>query len=1408
MVWAKKIHRCQRWVVFLCLCWLFLVTNAIGQVILTEIMYDPAGNDNWDEFIEIYNTSLTDSVDLTGWQISDSTSSDEIVAVGSGLILKPRQFGLVLDADYFTSSMLYDSLLSPATLILTIDGKTFGQRGLVKSRPLWVQLLDATGVIVSARKYTLDEAKGHSEEKISLDGDNSDANWKSSLTLHGTPGFANSVTPSALDLALIDMRTIPAAPRAHEDIQIEIQVKNTGLQAVENFSVTIYEDLDENGLGEPSERLIDPIASPQAIAPDQTLVLSGFLGQLNPGRHLLLLVLDLADDRPENNILPKVVWIGYLRGHLLLSELMYYPAGQDEPEWVEIFNPGPDAINLRSWYLGDNSKSVPISAGDVFLPGRHYAVIAADSTFFSYYPAISAPVIIPATDLPKFNNTTPDQVRLSDPALNVIDSLEYKSTWGGRNSFTLERKRFDRATTSPANWGTSRQPGGTPGARNSIAPAEKDLCFGTSPPVFEPVLPGPDQEIRYSLWVVNIGVLDWNGFSLKLYDDFNRDSIGQAPELLDSVFYSDHYLNADDSVFINNSLAPLRSGPHRLVFQLNPDDNPSNNIKLADIVVQFSVGALLISEFMYLPDSDKPEWVELYNPGPDSVNISGWLLADSSVSHRTLITPEPIIVLPEQYLVIAEDSSFFQVFTDFQGSWVVPKGSWPSLNNSKDAVVIYDLCGKLIDRVVYDSKMGGGQNVSLERLFYHQSGLIRENWHSSRHPAGATPGRPNSVQAAEYDLALRPELFSYRVDSSATGSAIEFFFTVRNQGRQSIDRFNVGIYWDVDRDSMLADSDELLISQDFNLVPALAWNESQAFSLVWPEPLAGLNLIGLKLNLPNDGNPDNNSLLREIAIGLPKDVIGINEIMYYPLTGQVEWIELYNHSDQAINLRGYSLADASGEKQRITSQDAFLAAQQYAILAAGVFEVPIGGLILVPESGLPVLNNDQDRVYLFDAANSVIDSVFYHHRWNGRKGVSLERVRWERSAMDSSNWAGSCDSSGATPLRENCASPREQDIAFGAPARFWPEAPSQGDDVHFSFAVQNVGRQTLSQGQIRLYHDSNFDTLFSDAEQIDARDLDQAIESDSTVYLQLNWANVPAGNHALLAHLDFVDDDTSDNYQRFGFFVSYGPVPVLINEVMYSPFPNGAEWVELYNPNEFPVNLIHWQLSDADTANRMQITKNLILPAKEFLVLSDKPPDWQAFGVDSARGLVSGSFPSLANSGDKIFLFDSMNRLVDSLDYGKSVLTETGYSLERVSPWIASADVRNWAQSAARLGATPGQTNSLFVEKLPTEKKLTASPNPFSPNGDGYEEMTLISYTLPLATARLNLKIYDIRGRMVRFLCNNEPTGAKRDVPWDGKDDEGQACRMGIYILYLEAINADSGILETIKTTVVVAGNL
>lgn len=70
-------------------------------------------------------------------------------------------------------------------------------------------------------------------------------------------------------------------------------------------------------------------------------------------------------------------------------------------------------------------------------------------------------------------------------------------------------------------------------------------------------------------------------------------------------------------------------------------------------------------------------------------------------------------------------------------------------------------------------------------------------------------------------------------------------------------------------------------------------------------------------------------------------------------------------------------------------------------------------------------------------------------------------------------------------------------------------------------------------------------------------------------------------------------------------------------------------------------------------------------------------------------------------------------------------------------------------------------------------------PNPF-------REVTSIKYQIP-AASKVSLKIYDVAGRLVRTLINEEMPKGDYTVKWEGKDNYGNRVARGIYFYKFKA---------------------
>lgn len=237
---------------------------------------------------------------------------------------------------------------------------------------------------------------------------------------------------------------------------------------------------------------------------------------------------------------------------------------------------------------------------------------------------------------------------------------------------------------------------------------------------------------------------------------------------------------------------------------------------------------------------------------------------------------------------------------------------------------------------------------------------------------------------------------------------------------------------------------------------------------------------------------------------------------------------------------------------------------------------------------------------------------------------------------------------------------------------------------------------------------------------------------------------------------------------------------VVINEVMFK----GEEWIELYNASEEGVSLAWWSISDSDTLHRRRLPA-CFLPPHGYLVVG-------------RRGYGPSSWPSLNDAGDEVFLYDDLGRLVERMAYRGDGTEGREASLERVNPALDPTDPHAWAPSVPD-GGTPGERNSTFLEVIPTSASVSASPDPF-------QDRTIVTYEVPSEASYVRLWVFNPQGQPVRKLLEGAPSGGEGKAVWDGRDDRGELLPMGIYVLYLEAMDHRRQVLHRAKGTVAFAG--
>jgi hypothetical protein len=488
---------------------------------LNEIMFNPDGDENADEFIELVNTSVT-TLDLSGWRVTDGVDTDSVVAWEQGLHAHPGQIVLILDPDYFEdSSTTYDGRVPESALVVTIDNSTFGSRGLLNSGPETVSLIDRSGHAVSSWAYSIDNVPGYSEEKILTGGGDVLANWSNSRVHHGTPGARNSVTPPDHDLAITRVWPVPLTPQIGETFELRIRVVNVGRFTMGD-TLTVYERVSD--AGEDSLNELGVWSVPLLAAADSAEFLQNSVMAAPVQSYLARL--SGADDEGSNDAWTMAVSSGGSVGFVVINEILYAPEPQ-RSEWVELVNTTPFPWNLEGWSFADGTclsdSTRRVILPDVTLAPQSFIVLAADSAIFFENVPPTIPVVVWNTAPISFNNSG-DSLLLYDPAMNLMDRVDYRPSWsGGEENSSLERISTASASNDRLNWAPSLDStGGTPGRLNSrtLAPTGETRDLMT----LEPNPFSPDGDGRKDLLAIRYHLEQADSrLDLKIYDVRGRE---------------------------------------------------------------------------------------------------------------------------------------------------------------------------------------------------------------------------------------------------------------------------------------------------------------------------------------------------------------------------------------------------------------------------------------------------------------------------------------------------------------------------------------------------------------------------------------------------------------------------------------------------------------------------------------------------------------------------------------------------------------------------------------------------------------------------------------------------------------------------------------------------------------------
>ena len=472
---------------------------------------------------------------------------------------------------------------------------------------------------------------------------------------------------------------------------------------------------------------------------------------------------------------------------------------------------------------------------------------------------------------------------------------------------------------------------------------------------------------------------------------------------------------------------------------------------------------LLVNEIMAdptptvnLPDA---EYIELYNRSAYPIDLSDWILMLGS-SEKTL----PQYTIPVGgYLILCDDGT--KTLLEAYGP-VLDFSSF-AITNAGGTITLKDFEGNVIHSVSYTDnwykssyKNEGGW--SLEQIDPLNPCGEAVNWIASNNPAGGTPGRLNSANASNPDL-VAPSIS--RVAVSDDTHLIVWFsescdsIQMKNSANYSIDN---GIGNPI---MVFAQGPDFKV---VNLTLPIALSEGVVYT------------INASSNISDcAGNQLLTNAMDRFAIPLEASTndIVINELLFDPPTGCVDFVEIYNRSAKVIDLKNLVLANYDTlnmvitDYNEISGQPFLLLPEMYMVLTTDSSSVkkqykttnPNGFLNM---ASFPAMNNEDGLIALTTKGGEVIDLVSYNAAMHypllkSVDGVSLERISPNRPSKDATNWHSAAENVGfATPAYKNSqfgiAINDENEITL-SPEIFSPDNDGHNDNLTIAYSFGNAG---------------------------------------------------------------------------------------------------------------------------------------------------------------------------------------------------------------------------------------------------------------------------------------------------------------------------------------------------------------
>lgn len=492
-----------------------------------------------------------------------------------------------------------------------------------------------------------------------------------------------------------------------------------------------------------------------------------------------------------------------------------------------------------------------------------------------------------------------------------------------------------------------------------------------------------------------------------------------------------------------------------------------------------------------------------------------------------------------------------------------------------------------------------------------------------------------------------------------------------------------------------------------------------------------------------------------------------------------EWLELYNPGTDSVKLKGWSVGTGGGARLALDSARS----------------IPPGGFLLVSRTDSAAnggagngqilssgwsLPNASGSLRLYAPDGRQVDSALWGNGAAPKPGHSLERIGAACDGGNAACWLPSLRTYGlgdrGTPGAENSQDTTRRAVDGGI-------VSLREEGGFLEARVRNRGLQDWAVRRVTWEAGAKVGQ-------------DLSCRAGDTCAVRLPLAGVAVGDRLRATLRLEADGRPADDTAGIWLLGERGNV--LLSELQASSVAGQPEWIELSQGVERPFDLGGWSLGDSLQA--VPLPGGTVLPAGGHLVLS---PDCAA--LRSAWKLPSmpcAEVPGwlrLSQVEDRIVLRDERGATRDSLAWSTAWWGSwpVGRSRERRSRTVATGEAANWVASPDALGATPGWAFGAapgWSEPGTAGFSLEIPQRLFCP-GDAQVQPVLPIRVVAPPTWILTVSVFDLDRRRVRRLHQGAApvTGT---LEWDGRDDAGRSCRMGTYLVLVEATTDEGRVLR------------